>query len=139
MGLPMERTRVKPSQISQPRDQLIRPLSDPSHCQHINTFRAHCPDPPAVGFSPSNSQFCPGQLRRKFLTDNLPQIDLSESIHRPASQTGRGCIRPLLLLLYFGNVGSIMGKYQRCVEKCMCDSLTSCKVQDEMNTVIANT
>ncbi|GAA6091081.1 uncharacterized [Tachysurus ichikawai] len=85
MGLPMERTRVKPSQISQPRDQLIRPLSGPSHCQHINTFTAHCPDPPAAGFSPSNSQFCPSQLRRKFLTDNLPQIDLSESVHQPAS------------------------------------------------------
>ncbi|TSL47630.1 Nuclear receptor subfamily 2 group E member 1 [Bagarius yarrelli] len=88
MGLPMERTRVKPSQISQPRDQLIRPLSGPSHCQHINTFTAHCPDPPAAGFSPSNSQFCPRQLRRKFLTDNLPQIDLSESVHQPAGESG---------------------------------------------------
>lgn len=49
MGLPTVRGWEEPSQISQPEDWLIRPLSLPSHRPHINTFAPHCPPPSCSG------------------------------------------------------------------------------------------
>lgn len=49
MGLPTVRGWEEPSQISQPGDWLIRPLSLPSHRPHINTFTPHCPPPSCSG------------------------------------------------------------------------------------------
>lgn len=49
MGLPTARGWEEPSQISQPGDWLIRPLSLPSHRPHINTFAPHCPPPSCSG------------------------------------------------------------------------------------------
>lgn len=43
MGLPTVRAREEPSQISEPGDGLIRPLSLPSHRPHINTFNPIVP------------------------------------------------------------------------------------------------
>lgn len=88
MGLPTVRGWEEPSQISQPEDWLIRPLSLPSHRPHINTFAPIVPHPHAAGFALPNSQFCPRQFERKFLTDNLPQIDLSERPTAPHQLVG---------------------------------------------------
>ncbi|KAK5612604.1 hypothetical protein CRENBAI_010695 [Crenichthys baileyi] len=77
-----------------PHGERLRGAISNHHRPHINTFAPHFPPHPhAAGFALPNSQFCPRQFERKFLTDNLPQIDFSErpteAPHRPVTRRKR--------------------------------------------------
>lgn len=58
---------------SPPRPQLIRPLCGPRRPRRSARGIVRPRRPRDFPFS--NSAFCPAQFERKFLTDNLPQID----------------------------------------------------------------
>lgn len=75
-GAPRGAGWVELARIAQPRPQLIRPLCGPP-----GRPRRSSTSGPLFGLAGprdlpfSNSRFCPRQFERKFLTDNLPQID----------------------------------------------------------------
>ena len=75
-GAPRGAGWVELARVAQPRPQLIRPLCGPP-----GRPRRSSTSGPLFGLAGprdlpfSNSRFCPRQFERKFLTDNLPQID----------------------------------------------------------------
>lgn len=76
--------------MGRPAAQAARaPINPPFVRRPRRRAAAHCSASPAADFPFSNSRFCPGQFERKFLTDNLPQInrfvrsDLREGSKKP--------------------------------------------------------